>query len=762
MDTARLLDDDGLRDGRDEPLALEEFAAMVRESISQPPWRANADKEADYADGNQLATDQMKRMRSMGMPPAKENVISSMIAAVCGYEAKTRTDWRVTPDGEPGGQDVADALNFRLNQAERHSKADRALSQAFRAMVTVGLGWVEVARSASARDYPYRCRYIHRNEVWWDMKAVEPDLLDARWLFRRRWVSRTRAASMFPEHAQLIMNGVDKWVADYAGEMLDGGVSTGLRSAYDAERAWTVQEDAYFNAENRTVCITEVWYRRWVNTVMLKMRDGRVVRYDEASALHQAALALGHGKLIEDLAPVVRRGYWMGPHCLFDGPSPYPHEYFPYVPVWGYREDMTGIPYGLVRDMIFPQDNLNSTIAKLRWGMSAVETVRTKGAFLGNDEQFRQMAARQDADFVLDPAHLQQYPNAARFERKRDFQLNAQQFQLMQDSRAAMERVSGVTASFQGQRGTATSGVQEQTQLEQSQVTMADLMDHFKDARSQVGELLLALLIEDIGKEEETVVIEGDVLNPSRTVALNAPEVDSLTGIAVLGNDVQRARLKVALEDVPTSSSFRAQQLNALSEAVKASTPEIQQVAMPFMIDLMDLPRKKEVVEAIRQTQGQADPEAIRERVKQELMHDLKERELALRERELAAREKLLQAQTVQTGVQASYSAMQAGAQVAQMPMIAPIADEVMKGAGYQQPNPGGDDPNFPTPDATAAMNVPHPYIQGGGAAAVPEEEDQAAPAVRKNTSPAFPPVPQEPRTGGAGMETPQIEDNLS
>jgi HAE1 family hydrophobic/amphiphilic exporter-1 len=65
----------------------------------------------------------------MGIPPAKENIIGPAIAAVCGYEAKTRTDWRVTPDGNPDGQDVADALNFRLNQAERYSRADRAMSR---------------------------------------------------------------------------------------------------------------------------------------------------------------------------------------------------------------------------------------------------------------------------------------------------------------------------------------------------------------------------------------------------------------------------------------------------------------------------------------------------------------------------------------------------------------------------------------------------------------------------------------------------------
>jgi hypothetical protein len=209
----------------------------------------------------------------------------------------------------------------------------------------------------------------------------------------------------------------------------------------------------------------------------------------------------------------------------------------------------------------------------------------------------------------------------------------------------------------------------------------------------------------------------------------------------------------VALEDVPSTSSFRAQQLNSLSESVKAAPPEVQTVLMPFMIDLMDLPRKKEVVKAIRDASGQADPEAIREQVKKELMHDIKERELALREREVAARERLMQAQTVQTGVQSSFSAMQAGAQVAMNPAIAPIADEVMKGAGYQRPNPGGDDPNFPTAEVPMA---PKPQGPGGGDAQAPNIAQ-----VRENTSPEFPPVPQEAGQGMQGIETPSPVDNL-
>ena len=726
-----------------EPMTLTEFGDIINEAIDQPPWRAAADREADYVDGNQLDSQLLQRLKAIGIPPAKENIIGPAIAAICGYEAKTRTDWRISPDGDPGGQDVADALNFRLNQAERHSGADAAMSAAFRPQASVGLGFVEVARSSDPFGYPYRCRYVHRNEVFWDMRAKEKDLSDAGWLFRERYIKRSRAMAAFPDKKDLIAQAdAASGIGGYGGYVVEGGVSTGLQADMNTSRAWTSREQAWYRKETDEVCLVELWYRRWVNTVVMRLKGGRVVEFERSNPNHQAAVASGQGTLERTTAARVRRSYWMGPHCLHDGPTPYPHRHFPYVPFWGYVEDMTGVPFGVVRDMIYPQDNLNSTQAKLRWGMAATRTERTQGAVAMTDEQFRRQVARPDADITLNADAMAQ--PGARFEVKRDFQLNAQQFQLMADSRAALERVSPVTPALQGRTGTATSGVQEQTQLEQSQVTLADLMDNFKDGRTMVGELLLALIMEDMDKEEQVIVIEGDTLNPPRTVVLNKPEVDPETKIPYLSNDVQRTRIKVALEDVPSSSSFRAQQLNALSEAVKAAPPEIQQVVMPFMIDLMDLPRKKEVVEAIKAAaSGKVDPEALRAQIKQELMYELKEREVQVKERESDARIQQMVAQAVQTGVQAAFSAMQAGAQVAQMPQIAPVADAIMQGAGYIKPA-RSDDPNFPTAEVPTAA----PLVG-------------TMPPVQQNTSPTFPPVPDDGTSPMEGIETPAVTDNL-
>ena len=119
----------------DDALTLDELTEIMHEIEEQPHWRHIADKEMDYADGNQLETELLNRMKAIGIPPAVEDMIGPALQSVEGFELQTRTDWRVKANGDTGSDDVADALNFKLNQAERLSKADKACSDAFRPQI---------------------------------------------------------------------------------------------------------------------------------------------------------------------------------------------------------------------------------------------------------------------------------------------------------------------------------------------------------------------------------------------------------------------------------------------------------------------------------------------------------------------------------------------------------------------------------------------------------------------------------------------------
>lgn len=739
--TASALDrgHDDLADG----LKFETYTAWLHEIENQPSWRGKADREMEYVDGNQLDAEILQKQRDIGMPPAIEPLIGPAIDAVTGLEAKTRTDWRVAPDPDVTNsaefEDTGKALNYKLNQAERHSKADKACSDAFLTQFSVGVGWVEVARESNPFKYNKRCRAVHRNEIFWDWLSVEPDLSDARYLVRRRWTDADQVALKFKAHKDLIMRCMGRW-SDFE-VTTDGGSSTDLSMAWDHERGWSIEEMQWRDSERARVCLFEVWYRKWLEITVIKSPDGRVVEVDETNEAHMYAIGRGLAKPTKVIVSKVFVSYWMGPHKLHDGPSPYPHNHFPYVPFWGKREDRTMVPYGAVRGMVYLQDNVNSAISKIRWGLSSVRTTRTKGAVAMTDAQFRQQISRVDADVILNAEHMAQ-PGAT-FKVERDFQLSEQQYRMLQDSRMGIQRSSGITAGFAGQQGNATSGVQEATQVEQTTQALATMFENFRYARTMVGELLLAMEIEDIGMQQTDVLIKGNAVTPDRMVTLNIPTDDG-QGIQYLTNDVQRARLKVSLSDVPSTSSHRAQQLSAMSEAFKSMPVETQLIALPHLLNLMDIPDKDEIIKAIQDSKQNKTDEQIEQMIQQALKDAglvLKERELELKyspERMRAEIEKIV-SETVKNGVQAAFAAMQAGQVIATMPQVAPVADVVMQASGYRAPSPGGDDPNFPQPQ----ISVPPAQVH-------------------ENTSPQLPPVPSDGTSAMQGIETPTTADNIT
>lgn len=746
-DTRRLPADQQPTDDGSKPIDLAEYTKYLGEVMNQPAWRARADREMDYVDGNQLNAAVLQRQRELGMPPAIEPLIGPAIEAVTGLEAKTRTDWKVSANTD-GADDIADALNFKLNQAERHSGADRACTDAFRPQLCVGIGWVEVARERDPFKYKYRCTAVHRNEIWWDMLSKEPNYSDARYLVRRRWTDSAQALLKFPAKADLIRAVTGRWGDQFLS--YDGGASTDLAMAWADERGWSIEEQEWRDSTNGRVCLFEVWYRRWVSTIVLKLPDDRVVEYDPDNEMHNVAIASGVIMPVSAVISKVRVSFWLGPHLLADGPSPYTHNHFPYVPFWGQREDRTGVPYGRVRGMVYLQDNVNASISKIRWGLSATRTIRTKGAVAYPDEVFRTQIGRVDADIVLNADEMAR--PGAMFKVERDFQLNEQQYKMLQDSRVGIERASGISSAFQGRQGTATSGVQESTQVEQATQSLATLMDNFKFGRAMVGELLLSMIVEDIGTTRTEILVKGNVVTPDRTIVLNDPCCDEESGEQYLTNDLQRTMLRVSMSEVPTTQSFRTQQLSSMSEAFKSMPQQYQVVALPYLLQLMDIPDKDEIIKAIKDAQQNQTPEQIQEQINKAVddalakaQYDLKSRELDLKydPSRLAAELDKIVSETVKNGVQSAFAAMQAGQTIAQMPQIAPIADVVMQSAGYRKPSPAGQDPNFPQP-----VGVPVPPTD-----------------VQQNTSPQLPPVPQQAGSAvdgaDAGIETARTNDNF-
>ncbi len=653
-----------------EGLSLQGLEKMLSDIRFQPKWREESDRADDYYDGHQLSTDVLSRMERLGIPPLVTNLIRPAIDAVLGMEAKTRSDWRIIQedDNAPVPERLIEALNVKLTEAERETQADRACAEAYAGQVKSGVGWVEVGRAIDAFGYPYRVSQVHRDEIWWDWRAKQLNLSDARYLIRKRRFDEDVLLAMMPEHKDLITNAVENSFRTWQWDTRDL-YNPDLTYAAHVERITNLDEHDWRDAERKRATLFEVWYREWKRGPVLKLPNGKVIPYNPMDMRQEAAVRMGALQPFESMYSEVRVAFYLGPHRLYDFKSPYPHNYFPYVPFWGFRESKSQVPYGLIRGMMSPQDVVNSADARMHWMLNARRLIAHSDAIDTHHNTWRNVQdelARPDAVVLLDPNR----PNAV-FKVEQDFALTNQQYQRRLQAANDIENAGGIYKAMLGKEGGATSGIAINALVEQGSVTLAEMNDNYRFARRQVGEMLFSLVYQDIAREQIPVTVGK---GKSRTqVILNQKMPDG-----TVQNSIGALKVKVVLEDVPSTAAYRAQQLMMLTEVTKSLPPEMQALVTDLVIDLTDAPKKDEIIERLRKAMGVSDPndpeavdpekEALKQQIQQlmqlgeqvvgegqqklqELEQKLASAELQLknRDQELALRDRELQLKAAET-----------------------------------------------------------------------------------------------------------------
>ncbi|MFA5630336.1 MAG: hypothetical protein WC997_02390 [Porticoccaceae bacterium] len=621
----------------DTALPREQVEGFLLELQTQPAWRREADKCCDYYDNNQLSPDVVETLKDRKQPPLISNLIKPTIDTVLGMEAKSRTDWRVRPeDDEQCDDDLAEALSVKLKHAEIESRADRAVSDAYAALCKAGLGWVEVARETDPFKSPYRVNYIHRREIFWDWRSTKPDLSDARYLVRRRWLEVSEAIAMMPRYAQLFRNTVNGWSGfDPLTEP-----DTGLVQSWEVERDTRLSSDAWRDIHIEHVCLYEIWYRKWVRGFVMTLPNGTVMEVDFNNPRHNQAIVLGIAQVSEATFQKVRLAWYCGPHFLYDIPSPYIHKNFPYIPFFGYREDMTGVPYGMVRSMISPQDEVNARKSKMLWSLNSRRVIADSDVVLDHNRAAEEVA-RSDAYVILDK---NRNPNS-KFSVESGGDLAAQQFQAMQESKQEIAEVSGIHKAMMGQNSNASSGLAINSLAEQGLNSLAEINDNYAIARRLVGEQLFSLVKQNLLKGPSKVTIgEG---KQKKVIHFNQPAIDEETGRQIIINDVAKVRAKIVLDDVPSTPTYKMQQFQMLTEITKSLPPQMQAAVVDFVIEGTDMPNRHKMAERLRAVIGVQDDEAMEAQQQAQALAQQEAKakedamfELTLREKEAEIRER--------------------------------------------------------------------------------------------------------------------------
>jgi len=570
--------------------------AIMSDIDAQPGWRTNANKACAYYDGDQLSKEVKGNLERRGQPLTIHNLIAPAIDGVLGMEATTRTGLLVKSDDPDEGLDqMTEGVNSLFADYARLGNLDRARADAYSSMLKAGVGFVEVYRSLDLFKSKYKIKNVPRDEIYWDWHSKEADFSDARWLMRVRWIDVDEIKQLVPSKADIISWAVNAWT-DFADTSLIEGADAGLLSAWEEHKGWSRNDSEWLNDGRDRVKLQVIYYRQIEQVPVLTLSDGRVIEFDKNNEAHSAAVAVGRIKVeIANTSRIVESWY-AGPHHLGDKKCDAPQGLFPIVPFFAYRKDSSGEPYGLISRAIPAQDEVNFRRIKLTYLLQAKRVVMDKDATNMSREQVMEEVERPDGLVTLSPDRRNHKSIAESFQVQQDFNIAAQQFDIMQESMKLIQDTMGVYGSFLGQESNATSGVAIANLVQQGATTLAEVNDNYRFASQLTGNLLLGFILEDTKeKDNVAVTIHPDDKAKRKKVMLNEPNDQGKRN-----NDLTRLRSHIALAPIQATASYKQQLADRMMNVTAQLPSEIQAVVIDLVLELSDVPNKEEYIERVR------------------------------------------------------------------------------------------------------------------------------------------------------------------
>lgn len=581
-------------------MPLERLTNILQDARNEPQWRDLANKCADYYDHKQASADWIARVQQTGEPLTIINLIQRTINGALGQEAKTRLNWKVTPDSDYF-KEISTVLGERLSEAQREGRSDLAISEAYSSMLRTGIGWVEVSQDPDPLAYFLRFNAVHRNDVYWDWRAKLADKSDARWMMRQRWVDLDEAKTLMPRHKELFEIGCNN------GPITDAVASTLMLSRgtfdsiYDIRRRFThATEEWLDDGVRKRVRFYSVYYKQFKREVAMVSGTKRV-RYNAKNPIHQQLVQSGQVKLLEGPSHCIRHAMFAGPFRLFDVEMP--TRRFPLVPFVCYSADDDYSPYGLIHGMIEPQDEYNKRRSRLLWLLQAKQIFVDDDALNPEHNDFAQLAQeamRPDAMFVLNANRR----NANGLVIKDSGSLSREQAEVMNDSKQLIQDQPGLFSPQFGSNGVgANSGVALNSLMEQSVASLGETSDNYRMSRQVVGDLALDFISNELkGQEIEVYVGSGA---KRKAIVLNTWTPEGLPK-----NHIEDAQMKVGLGDIPTSPAYKAQEQQKIANILSTvgSDQAARAILLPALIESGDMEHRAEYAKWLRQQYGVPEP----------------------------------------------------------------------------------------------------------------------------------------------------------
>lgn len=448
------------------PLAT--FVRMFEEAEEARQDAAKvSEKCRDYYDGNQLTAEERAALAKRKQPQIVVNRVRRKVDWLRGLEMQSRTDPKAyprTPAHQQGAEAVTDALRFIADDTD----FDRKRSQAWENMLVEGIGAIEIVHTIrpGSNEPDVAINHYPHDRIFHDPHSRMHGFEDARYKGVVIWTDAESLVQQYPEKEAEI----------------NGSISSGspLNGSFDDAPSWKIWSDKA---------------RKRVRLVLMHyLHDG-----------HWHWVKFVHNGIIDQ------------------GVSPYVDEYgqtvCPLLMQSAYI-DREGNRYGVVVDMIGPQDEINKRRSKLLHSLNTRQTMGLKGVV--DTVKMKGELSKPDGHVELDPDLVQ----AAAERGQRAFEIlqvsdqTSGQFSLLQEAKNEID-LMGANSGLAGKDGVGQSGRAIMARQQGGLIEIAPLTDGLSDFTRRCYRHMW-MRIRQFWKAEKWIRVTDDDRN-IRFVGFNTP-----------------------------------------------------------------------------------------------------------------------------------------------------------------------------------------------------------------------------------------------
>lgn len=613
----------------------------------------------EYYRGEQWDDETKQTLDAQGRPYHTINLCLSTVNAIIGSYIKSRQDISFAPSGKGADAGTANALRFLFKQIALNNKSDYLERQMFEDGLIQDRGYIYYYMDFSdSIDGEVREMVVDPTDVILDPGAREYDPRTWNEVFIARWMTPDEIAALYGEHFRdkvelAAHNGT------YGHDSLEWEAPNYGGDHYDSE--------SFFQAEGeeikrvRRIRVIERQYRKLARTAFFVDRptgDMRRVpdgwdneRVEAFRQLHDLDIIWKPERRIRvtiTADKLLLHDDW----SLFNNISIVP--FFPYF--------RRGRPFGVVRNLISPQDMLNKVTSQ---ELHVVNTTANSGwifqsGSLVNMDRDDLTQTGSQTGLVLEVAAGAEPP-----QKIQPNQIPTGLAEIGSKAGVYFREISGVNEAQLGLQRSDSSKALE-TRKQGGQVQAEVIFDNLALTRKLRAELILEavqhyytetrlLTITEKNEDGDDVPVELGVNEP-------VSQFDSATAqyVETIRNDLTLGEYSVVITTVPNRDTYDESLFDQLYQMREIGV----QLPDHVLVENSNLPNRGEVAEIIKKIQGLAAP------TEEEIEHAAQLRQLEMRALAADVAEKEAQAMERQANAQKLMAQAQEAAlnpQIAQM-----------------------------------------------------------------------------------------------